>query len=138
MARRTTETLDDWVARNGMTARFTKVNRAEKAVGFGPGYRQFKAELDRDGADAKLIVDWFERAADVTPTNPVPVMEDLRDICLDVALVGTNAAAVKAKFVLETEGDWKRLLNDMADIRARVANWLGPVEFAKLIKTAEA
>lgn len=128
------ETVDDWCARNGATMKKMAV-AARKVVGYGEGARHYKVALDRDGADAVFPCDWIERATD--PEADVDgVVEDLRDVAILVERIKDDAESVKAQFAMENPAtDWKKLFNEMVDLRVRFMSWCGPVEFAKLVKT---
>jgi hypothetical protein len=129
------ETVADWCGRNGATVKLTKVS-GRKTVGSGSGARHYKAELDMDGVDTQLIVDWTEMADEPHATDPETVVADIRDLCVLIEQVKDDADAVKGQFALEEDKDWKLVLNEMADVRARFQAWSGPTEFAKLMKTA--
>jgi hypothetical protein len=90
-----------------------------------------------DGVDTQLIVDWTEMADEPHATGPETVVADIRDLCVLVEQVKDDADAVKGQFAMEDPAkEWKAVLNEMADMRARFQAWAGPTEFAKLMKTA--
>jgi hypothetical protein len=136
MARRTgPETVADWTARNGVTIKAMEV-AARTVTGYGPNAKHYKVTLDRDGADAVFFCDWVDDGNPAYTGDPTPIVENLRDIAIDVEQIRDDAATVKARYAMgNPETEWKTLLNEITDLRVRFMSWCGPLEFAKLVKT---
>lgn len=131
------ETLEGWCDRLGVTFRKSSLQRREVS-GYPRGSKHYMIELDRDGADAKLLVQWTEEPGDPPTVRPAQVVKDMLENALNVERVARDRDGVKAQYnMADPEAEWPALFQSLVEERDRFIAWMSRIEYDKLKLTVD-